>query len=35
VSEAELLDAAEFRRDYELVQVTLGSGRVFRLCRRR
>jgi hypothetical protein len=35
VSERELLAAPEFHRDYELVQVELGSGRRFRLCRRR
>jgi hypothetical protein len=35
VSERELLAAPEFHRDYEFVQVELGSGRRFRLCRRR
>lgn len=35
VSERDLLASAEFLRDYELVQVTLPSGRPFRLCRRR
>ena len=35
VSERDLLTTPEFFRDYELVQVRLGSGRPFRLCRRR
>jgi len=35
VSERELLQSPAFLRDYELVQVQLGSGRPFRVCRRR